>query len=142
MSASFLLDTNVPSEMMKKAGDPAVKGWVKDHLKEPLYFSVMSVGEVRKGIELMDMGRRRAFLEQWLAEELIPAFGNKILPVTLTIGESWGRLDAMRRRLGRPIGVADGLIAATALVHGLTLVTRNVKDFAGLGLKIADPWER
>ena len=80
-------------------------------------------------------------MEQWLEQYLLPLFGGRILPVTLSIGDRWGVLDAQRQLRGRPLNTADGMIAATALEHGLTIVTRNVRDFIGLGVTVLNPWD-
>ncbi len=126
--------------MMEDAGNPAIEAWVQARLDGTLYFSVIGVGEIRKGIELMAFSRRRAFLEHWLTKVLLPSLNGRILPVTLPICERWGLLDARRRKQGNPLGMADGLIAATALEFGLSLATRNNKHFQGLGLSVVNPW--
>lgn len=101
----------------------------------------MTVGELRKGAILLPTSGKRTQIEHSI-EVLIPAwFGKRILPVTQAIAERWGVLEAQRQMIGRPLGVADGMIAATALGHGLTVVTRNVKDFDGLSVPIINPWE-
>jgi predicted nucleic acid-binding protein len=98
------------------------------------------LGKIRKGCELLDAGKRRKELEQWLEVEVRDWFAGRILPITDAIAERWGRLEAQRQRLGLPLNTADGQIAATALEHGLTLVTRNVKHFTGLGAVVFYPW--
>lgn len=90
----------------------------------------------------MDPGARRTQLEHFILISIASWFGPRILPVTQAIAERWGTLNASRRLAGRPMGTADGLIAATAIEHDLTLVTRNEKDFAGLGISIFNPWNR
>ncbi len=102
---------------------------------------MVTVGELRKGAILLPPSAKRTQIEHAI-EVLIPAwFGKRVLPVTQAIAERWGALEAQRQVIGRPLGVADGMIAATALEHGLTVVTRNVKDFEGLGVTIINPWE-
>ena len=101
----------------------------------------MTIGELRKGLTILPESKRRAQLWKWMDEDLIPLFGSRVLPVTQTIADRWGRLSGQRQMRGRPLSMADGLIAATALEHDLTLVTRNIKDFDGLDLTILNPWE-
>lgn len=131
---TFLLDTNVLSEARRKS--PAVSLWIKSTAGAARYCSVVSIGEIEKGIE---MHRRTdpdaaAILKTW-RERLTIEFGERVLPVTAEIALAWGRIAA-----GRTRDTADALIAATALIHGLILVTRNTRDFADLPLKLLDPW--
>jgi predicted nucleic acid-binding protein len=141
VSRGFLLDTNVPSELTKPMPDRAVKSWVNAQDNLALHFSAISVGELRKGISLLAHGKRRTQLEEWFEGFLLPFFGPRVMAVTPEIGDRWGRFAASRKTSGKPLGLADGLIAATAFEHGLTLVTRNAKDFADLGLAILNPWD-
>ena len=116
--------------------------WLEDADDEQLYMSVVSLGELLKGLTLLPEGRRRERIQHWLDATLRPWFAGRILPVTETIAERWGILAGQRQLQGQPMKVADGLIAATALEHTLVLVTRNVKDFRGLGVQIFDPWQQ
>ena len=142
MSRSFLLDTNMPSETLRPSPTPAVIAWLEAQSKDVQFVSVVSVGELRRGATLLAPGSaRRMQLEQYIEVKLLLLFATRVLPVTQAIVERWGVLDARRQAAGQPIGMADGMIAATALEHDLTLVTRNVKDFADLGVAIFDPWE-
>lgn len=141
MSSGFLLDTNVPSELTKQSSDSRVTAWVEAQNQSLLYLSAISVGELRRGFSLLPEGKRRAQLEKWFEDYLVPLFGDRILPITRSVGERWGRLSAQRQLGGAPLNTADGLIAATALEHGLTLVTRNVKDFGDLGATVLNPWD-
>lgn len=102
--------------------------------------SAVTIGELRKGFPLLPASKRRTQLEQWFHDELTPRFGSRILPVTHAIADRWGILGAERQLRGAPLSTPDGMIAATALEHGLVLVTRNVKDFVGLGVTLLDPW--
>jgi toxin FitB len=102
--------------------------------------SAVSFGELRKGITLLSPGKRKAELESWMESDLSLLFSGRILSVTRSIAERWGILDAKRQLAGRPLNMADGLLAATALEHDLTLVTRNVKHFDQLGVTVFNPW--
>ncbi len=134
----FLLDTNVPSELTRPKPDLRLKDWVAAH--DDLYLSVITPGELRKGVSLLPPGRRREGLEGWFVRSL-PLLARNVLPIDGEIATRWGLMSAARQLRGMPLGMADGLIACTALHYGLTLVTRNVKDFAELGLTILNPWE-
>jgi predicted nucleic acid-binding protein len=139
--SGFLLDTNLPSETLRPIPDANVAAWLKSQAKDSQFLSVVTMGELRKGATLLPPSAKRTQIEQTI-EALIPSwFAGRILPVTQAIAERWGVLEGQRQLAGRPLGVADGMIAATALEHGLTLVTRNVKDFDGLGVTILSPWQ-
>lgn len=138
--SGFLVDTNIISEVLRPAPDARVAVWSQEVSKYLLFLSVVSMGELRKGITIMPAGTRRTQLEKSI-EDLVPAwFAGRILPVTQPIAERWGVLEGRRQLMGRPIHVPDAQIAATALDHGLTVVTRNVKDFEHLGVTILNPW--
>ena len=138
----FLLDTNVLSEFKRRAvPDPHVSAWLRATDPDLLWASVFSFGEIRKGIERLAPGRRRTELEEWLERDLEQWFEERLLPVTKAIADRWGILMAHALDRGKPLPNIDGVIAATALEHDLTLVTRNVKDFAGLGVTLLNPWE-
>lgn len=102
--------------------------------------SVVTFGELRKGVTIRKPGKRRTELETWLEKDVAKLFDGRILPVTKAIAERWGVMEGLRQLAGRPLAVPDAQIAATALEHGLGLVTRNVSDFEGLGLEIVNPW--
>jgi tRNA(fMet)-specific endonuclease VapC len=136
----YLLDTNIPSETLRPRPDANVAAWLKSQVKDSQFLSVVTMGELRKGATLLPRSDKRTQIEQFI-EALIPAwFAGRILPVTQAIAERWGVLEGQRLLAGRPLGAADGMIAATALEHDLTLVTRNVKDFSGLGVVLLNPW--
>jgi predicted nucleic acid-binding protein len=135
---SYLLDTNVVSEIRKKAPDPAVSAWFASVPDDELFLSVLVVGEIRQGIERLarrDLAQAEIF-EQWLSR-LVQAYGDRIVSITVRVAEAWGRLN-----VPDPVPVVDGLMAATALVHDWTLVTRNVDDVASTGVRLLDPFAR
>ena len=101
----------------------------------------MSIGELRRGFVILPKGKRRTKLELWFEKDLMLRFRGRILPVTYSIADLWGKLHGERQLRGTPLNMADGMIAATALEHNLTVVTRNVKDFAGLGVAVLNPWD-
>jgi toxin FitB len=139
--SGFLLDTNVPSELVRTQPEPKVTAWVAAQDLDSLFLSVVSFGELRKGITIMSPGKRKTELEAWLENGLSKLFSGRILPMTQTIAERWGVLEGQRQLMGHPLNVPDAQIAATAREHGLTGVTRNVKDFESLGVTILNPWE-
>lgn len=136
----YLLDTNVLSELVRPEPDARVMAWVEAQSPLDLAVSVLTLGELTKGVGLMAVGRRRAALERWVAVELASQFRGRVLPVTDAIALAWGGLAAEARRTGRSLPVIDGLLLATASVHALTLVTRNVGDCAGREVPVLDPW--
>jgi predicted nucleic acid-binding protein len=138
--SGFLLDTNVPSELIRIKPDPRVAQWLRDADDNTLHLSVISIGEVCKGFTVHPEERRRVLLRKWLDETLRPWFAGRILPVSEEIAERWGILEGQCQRRGLAVSAPDGLIAATALEHDLTIVTRNSKDFAGLGVTVFNPW--
>jgi toxin FitB len=140
VSRGFLLDTNVPSELTRPSPDSGLVRWVNAQENSTLYLSVVTAGELRRGIALLPESRRREQLERWFSQSLLPLFEDRVLPVSLNVAERWGALSAECQLRGIAMNTADGLIGATALEHGLTLVTRNAKDFAGFGGEILNPW--
>jgi predicted nucleic acid-binding protein len=138
--SGFLLDTNVPSELTRPRSDPHVEKWLDDANDDELYLSVISLGEMLKGVTVLPEGKRREGLQRWLDGTLRPWFQGRILPISDAIAERWGVLAGECQLKGRPLKLADGLIAATALEHDLAVVTRNVRDFTGLGVGVIDPW--
>ena len=122
--------------------NPGSDCMVRAQSKDVQFVSVVSIGELRRGATLLVPGSvRRTQLEQYIEVKLPILFATRVIPVTQAIAERWGVLDALRQAAGQPLGMADGMIAATAFEHDLTLVTRNVKDFAGLGIAIINPWD-
>lgn len=132
---SFLLDTNVVSEIRKKTPDPGVATWFASVPADRLFLSVLVVGEIRQGIARLarrDPAQAQNF-DDWLSE-LVDGYGDRIIPITAQIAEVWGRLN-----VPDPVPVVDGLMAATALVHDWTLVTRNVHHVGSTGTRVLNP---
>jgi len=137
----WLLDTNVLSELKRPAPSPEVTSFVVGCPLDQLYVSTVTLAEIRFGIERAPHLPRRAEIEQWLANTIRPMFAGRMLAITEEIMLRWRLLVEDGRKAGRTFPQPDLIIAATALEHDLTLVTRNVKDFAGLGIAILNPWE-
>lgn len=137
---SFLLDTNVVSEWIKPLPNQGVIRWLAQADEDQIYLSVVTIGEIRYGVERLPASKRRARLGQWLRDELVVRFEGRVLPVGIEIAEERGKLVARRDAGGRPIHAMDALIAATAQLHALTLVTRNTADFEGTVQTIMNPW--
>lgn len=136
----LLLDTNVLSEVTKPAPDPRVLKWLDQLDEDRSFISVVSIAEIRRGVALMDPGRKRDALAEWLAEDLPQRFEHRVLPVEEPVALAWGDLMGLAKRSGRGLSAMDGLIAATAIAHNLTLATRNTKDFEGFAFDLVDPW--
>ena len=138
---SFLLDTNVVSEWVKARPDPNVVAWLAEVDEDRVFLSVVSFAEIRHGIDLMPLGHRRERLETWLTEDLAVRFEDRILSIDQHVAEGWGRVMARGNKMGLTLGSMDAFFAATVEAHGLTLVTRNVRDFRPIGIPILNPWE-
>ena len=138
---NFLLDTNVLSEARRPTPDRKVLGWLDTIDEDRVFISVASIAELRRGVALMDDGRRRAALTTWLANDLPARFAERILPIDHAIAERWGDLMAQSRRSGVALSAMDGFFAATSLAKDLTLVTRNVRDFELFGVQLRNPWD-
>jgi len=138
----FLIDTNVLSEYNRPGGpNPNVKRWLEMTDRRSQYVSILTLAEVQKGIELLSHGKRRTELEQWFRQDLEAWFSGRVLPIDRQVGDRWAALVANGHRTGRLLPAIDSLIAATALAHDLTMVTRNVADFSGIGVLTLNPWE-
>jgi predicted nucleic acid-binding protein len=137
---NFLLDTNLVSEWIKPRPNPGVVGWLADVDEDRVFISVVTLAELRHGVERLGIGRRRKRLDEWIEDELIFRFDKRILPIDTATADAWGRIVAHREGLGRPIGTMDAFIAAAARVHKLTLATRNKADFELTVDAIVNPW--
>lgn len=138
---TYLLDTNVVSEWVKPHPHPRVVAWLHDVDEEQVFLSVATLAEIRRGIELLPSGKRRDSLASWLTGDLPSRFEGRVLDIDGPIAESWGKVMAYSQKTGRHVGAMDAFFAATAVVHRLTLVTRNIRDFEGLGIGLLNPWE-
>jgi predicted nucleic acid-binding protein len=134
---SYLVDTNALSELCRRAPHAAVVEWFSARPPATLYLSVLTLGEIRKGIEANRDAIRKQTLVDWLETELPIFFTGRILPIDAAVGDRWGRLVA---GAGRPLPAIDSLLAATATEHDLVLVTQNVRDFSGLPVEVLNPW--
>lgn len=134
---SYLVDTNVVSELTRRNPHDGVLAWFQAVPDSALHLSVLALGEIRKGIEKLEDGSRKEHLRLWVEQELPEWFEDRLLPVDAAVADRWGRLMA---EMGRTIPAVDSLIAATALEHGLRVVTRNEADFQFPGLQVVNPW--
>jgi len=137
---NLLLDTNVISEPTRKNPAPAVLRWLAEQPEHHLFLSVLTLGELRRGILLLDDSRKHRALLRWLENEIEPAFAGRVLDIDAAVMRAWAELQNTATRRGRSVPVLDGLIAATALAHNLTLATRNTADFLATGVPLLDPW--
>lgn len=137
---SYLLDTNVVSEWARSRPEPRVVAWLADVDEDRVFLSVITLAELRRGVDLLPRGKRRDDLETWLTEDLLVRFEARVLDVTPAIAREWGAISAQSQRRGRPIGVMDAFVAATARVHELIVVTRNDGDFRSVGVELLNPW--
>jgi toxin FitB len=138
--SGYLLDTNCISEIVRPHPEPRVIRWLEATDERLLYLSVLTLGEIRKGVAGLPQSKRRKRLELWLELELPARFSGRVLPINVAVADRWGVLTADARRKGAAIAAIDGLLAATALHFNLTLVSRNVSDFASTHVLLLDPW--
>jgi len=138
--SGFLLDTNVISELVRRKPEPRVTTWVEATDEMLLHLSVLTLGEIRKGIVSLRDASRRVTLGAWLDSHLSVRFADRILPIDEAVADRWGRLAAQQQASNLPLPVIDGLLAATALQYNLTLVTRNVKEIRATGVPFFNPW--
>ncbi len=139
--SGYLLDTNCISELVRIKPEPRVVSWMQATEETLLYVSVLTLGEIRKGLAGLPQGKRRTHLETWLEIELGARFAGRILPIDVSVADRWGLLAASAKREGRTLSAIDGLLAATALHHNLTVVSRNVSDFADTRVQVLNPWK-
>jgi len=137
---SYLLDTNVVSEWVKSLPNANVVAWLAARNEDDVFISVCTLAELSFGIAWMPKGKRRDRLDDWRRSDLPIRFDGRIVAIDMSIAHAWGSLQARVKRKGRSIGVMDGLIAATAEVYGMTLVTRDTRDFEPAGVNLLNPW--
>jgi predicted nucleic acid-binding protein len=140
--SGFLLDTNCIFELVRVRPDRRVMEWMDAADESLLYLSVLTLGEIRKGLASLAQGKRRTRLETWLELELRARFARRILPIDAPVADRWGLLAAQARLKGATLPVIDGLLAATALHYNLTVVSRNAADFASTQTPVLNPWEQ
>jgi predicted nucleic acid-binding protein len=138
---NFLLDTNVISEWTKASPNAGTVRWLAEVDEDRVFISVVTIAEIRHGIERLPRGNKRDRLDAWLTEDLPARFADRILPVDTDVGDRWGRIMIRGQAAGRTVGTMDAFIAATAEGHDMVLVTRNISDFEALGLRLVDPWQ-
>lgn len=136
----YLLDTCVISDLMNKTPHPQVVEWIDSQDDDRIYLSVITIGEIQKGIARLPDSRRKTSLREWLQDDLLVRFANRILAIDTAVMVRWGNLSAELQAKGRILPAMDSMIAAICLEHDMTLVTRNEKDFAGTGVKMINPW--
>lgn len=137
---NYLLDTNVISELVARSPNPQVIDWLDQLDPDAVYVSVITIGEIRKGIEKLAPSRRKETLTTWLDRDLVHRFAGHIVAITTDVMLVWGDLTGRLERDGTPIAAMDSLIAASALEGNYTLVTRNDTDFQHTGVHIINPW--
>ena len=136
----FLLDTNVVSEWTKPRPNAGVVQWLAEVEEDDVFVSVVTFAEIRHGVERLPAGEGRRRLDEWLRNDLALRFEERVIGVDGAIADEWGRVIALREARGRPIGAMDALIAATAQIHDLTVVTRNPTDFQASVKAVLNPW--
>jgi predicted nucleic acid-binding protein len=137
----FLLDTNCISEVVRLKPDPRLTAWIEAAEESLLFLSVLTLGEIRKGLAALPQGKRRSRLETWLEVELQARFSGRILSIDAAVADRWGLLAAVAKTNGQPLSAIDGLRAATAIHHNLTIVSQNAGDFTNTQVPVVNPWE-
>lgn len=135
------MDTCVISELIRAEPSPKVMEWIDGQEEQRLHLSVITLGEIEKGIAKLAEGRKKMQLQAWLADELMERFNGRIFGITTEVARCWGKMLGESEKTGRSLPVVDGLIAATAITNGLIVVTRNTTDMNGSGATLLDPWE-
>ena len=137
---NFLLDTCVLTELRRTTANPGVVSWLTQIAESRLFLSVITLGEIQKGIARLDESQQKIGLQAWLDEDLEQRFSGRILPMDAEVSKRWGLLQGEAQRGGQPVPVVDSQLAATAIVNDLRMVTRNVRDFERFALQLLNPW--
>ncbi|MFN2267239.1 MAG: type II toxin-antitoxin system VapC family toxin [Desulfonatronovibrio sp.] len=137
---NFLVDTCVISELVKKEPDLNVVSWIRSCPEEKLFLSSLTIGELQKGVSKLEPSKKKNELQYWINIKLLNRFTGRIIPIDSAVAQRWGQIQAKAEQMGNPMPALDGLIAATALIHNLTVLTRNVKDMKTSGAEIVNPW--
>lgn len=137
----FLLDTCLISELVKKEPNAAVLSWLDERDEQGFFLSVLTLGELQKGISKLSAGSRKDDLQAWVEHDLVERFEGRILGIDLETALIWGKLQGEPERNGEKLPVMDSLIAATATAHGLVVITRNVKDIERCHARVFNPWD-
>lgn len=138
---NYLLDTCVLSELIKPKPNMGVVKWISGIDERCLYISVLTIGEIHKGIEKLPESKKKDHLHKWVNFDLKERFNNKILNVDINIVTIWGKVQAQSEFIGQTLPTIDGLIACTGIAHDLTVATRNTKDMKTSGVSLINPWE-
>ena len=136
----YLIDTCVLSELVRPKPDHHVVAWMESCDEEAIFLSVLTLGEIQKGIEKLAPGKRRNELQAWLDRDLRLRFAGRVVEIDAEVALVWGRVQASMERAGTPLPTIDGLLCATALAHNLTIATRNTSDFLPGGANVFNPW--
>jgi toxin FitB len=139
---NVILDTNVISELIAKQPQPQVVAWVNALDPPSVYLTVITIGEIQKGIAKLPDSKRKTQVQTWLDTDLLSRFHGRILPITTEVMRTWGMLTGRLEGLGTPLAAIDSLIAAIALEGHYAVATRNEDDFAPTGVTIINPWKR
>lgn len=137
----FLLDTCLISELVRKEPNAAVVSWLDAQDEQSLFLSALTFGELQKGISKLSTGHKRDALQTWAEHDLVERFSGRIIDVDLDTALVWGRLQGAAEQRGEKLPVMDSLVAATAIAHGLIVVTRNIKDIARCQVRVFNPWD-
>ena len=137
---NYLIDTCVVSELIKDKPDRRVAKWIDGCDEESLYLSVLTIGEIQKGIAKLGVGARKSLLQKWLDSDLRLRFLGRVLPVTEAVAVTWGNIQGKAEAAGASLPTIDGLLGATAIVHHCAIVTRDENDLAPTGAEVFNPW--